>query len=608
MRWRHQLRRWCPLGLIAAGLAVIWGCSSVEPVQQRVAQRPSAPAHGTFEAWEISARKRSQRLLDAARRAAAAGDVACALTSSDEALAVVFQPPSGYPVNPRYMAYAAQVLEESASLEGQLESLSSSTQEGESSGMETVIQAGLPGTTPPGPVRCVKAVPSSDFPLVVNAAVQRYLDLFTDPSEYRSRIVKGLQRGSAYLPMIRARLKAAGLPQDLAYLPLIESAFSPVARSRARATGLWQFISSTGRLYGLRVSPLVDERLDPERSTDAAIAHLSDLYAQFGDWYLALAAYNSGAGNVRRAIRRAHSTDFWKIRRYLPRETRNYVPAFIAAIMIAKDPATYGLPTHGSASWTFDTIDVPDAVDLQFLASGLHVPLSELQRLNPAIRRDVTPARQVTRLRLPRGLRSKAEALLRSVPRKRWAPRLIHTVVRGESLYTIARRFGSTVASIRQANGLRHNLIHPGQSLVVPRLGLFRRSRRAAVRRRVRRRPGERVYVVQARDTLWDIARAYNIAVARLRAVNGLGRRSLIHPRQRLIIPAGSRTGRKRSRSIRVPASRGDVYRVHRGDTLFEIARRFRTTVRALRHANRLRSSRIHPGDVLLIPAAEASS
>ncbi len=608
MRFPVQLRRWRPLGLIAAGLIISWACTSVKPVQRRGAAHPAAPARQTFSTWEASARSRCEQLLAAARRAAAAGDTTCALASSDQALAVIFQPPAGYPVNPRYMTYAAQVLEESASLDDQLESRPDSETADDSGGMAKIIQADLPDIASPVPSNRAETLPSSDLPLVINPAVQHYLDMFTDPNEYRSRIVKGLQRGAAYLPMIRARLKAAGLPQDLAYLPLIESAFSPVARSHARATGMWQFIASTGRLYGLRVSPLIDERRDPERSTDAAIAHLSDLYSQFGDWYLALAAYNSGAGNVRRAIRRAHSTDFWKIRRYLPRETRNYVPAFIASVIVAKDPARFGLAPPASAPWAFDTIDVPDAVDLQFLSSRLHIPLDELRKLNPAIRRDLTPARQVTRLRLPRGMRAKAEALLHSVPRKRWAPRLIHTVVRGDSLYTIARRYGSTVASIRQANGLRRNLIHPGQNLIVPRLGLFTRRTAARSRRKIRVRPGEKIYVVQAHDTLWDIARAFDVPVSRLRAANRLSRRSLIHPRQRLVIPTRFRSRHTRVRRVATATSSGNVYTVHRGDTLFEIARRFRTTVRALRHANKLRTSRIHPGDVLHIPEAEASS
>jgi len=435
---------------------------------------------------------------------------------------------------------------------------------------------------------------------VLNGPVEHFLEMFTNPNEYRSRISKGLQRGGLYLPMIRASFRSAGLPQDLAYLPLIESAYSTRARSRARAYGMWQFIAPTARLYGLRISPLLDERCDPERATKAAVAHLADLHAQFGDWYLALAAYNSGAGNVRRAVRRARSHDFWKIRRFLPRETRNYVPAFIASVIVAKDPAKFSFEPLRDDPLEFDVIEVPDAVDLQFLAAQLGIPLHELRDLNPAVRRDLTPARRKTRLRLPKGTLQEAEALLQSVPRSKWAPRLIHTVRRGDSLYAIARRYGSTVASIRRANGLRRNLIHPGQSLVVPRLGLVRRS---SVRHLRSTSSKSGTYVVRPNDTLWDIARSSGVSVKQLRAANGLGRHSVIRPSDRLQIPAASRRAHRTRR--RTPTSHRS-YTVRSGDTLFEIALRFGTSVRELRRANGLRGSRIHPGDILRIPRTQA--
>ncbi len=266
-------------------------------------------------------------------------------------------------------------------------------------------------------------------------------------------------------------LEASGLPLDLSYLPLIESAFSLKAYSRARAHGMWQFISATGRHYGLEVGTLVDERRDPVRSTEAAAAYLSDLYGEFSDWYLALAAYNSGAGNVRRAIRKSGSRDFWTLRKYLPRETRNYVPAFIASVIVAKDPEAFGFTAPQEQPWNYDSVDVPDALDLQFMASKSGIPLDELRELNPAIRRDLTPARSTTALRLPLGTADAAQSVLDSNPRSDWAPRMIHTVRSGESLYTIARKYGSNVSAIRQANGLRSSLIHPGDNLIVPRFG-----------------------------------------------------------------------------------------------------------------------------------------
>jgi len=259
---------------------------------------------------------------------------------------------------------------------------------------------------------------------------------------------------------------------------------------------MWQFISSTGRYYDLEIGSLIDERRDPVRSTEAAVAYLSDLHNQFNDWYLALAAYNSGAGNVRRAVRRSGSTDFWVLRRYLPRETRNYVPAFIASVIVAKNPARYGFTPPQETPWNYDHIEVPDALDLQFMASESGIPLDDLRELNPAIRRDLTPARD-------------AQAVLDSNPRDTWAPRMIHIVREGDNLYVIAQKYGSSVSAIRQANGLRGSLIRPGQSLVVPRFG----TSTQIARQQPLRTGDDGSYVVQRNDTLWDIARGFSLTV-----------------------------------------------------------------------------------------------
>jgi membrane-bound lytic murein transglycosylase D len=396
--------------------------------------------------------------------------------------------------------------------------------------------------------------------------------------------------------MIRAKLRAAGLPEDLSYLPLIESAFSLRAYSRARAHGMWQFISSTARHYGLEVGPLVDERRDPVRSTEAAVAYLQDLYEQFDDWHLALAAYNSGSGNVRRAIRRSRSRDFWVLRRYLPRETRNYVPAYMASVVVAKQPQKHGFPVPQEQEWAFDIVIAPDALDLQFLASRIDLDIDILRNLNPAIRRDLTPARGSTPIRLPIGYGKATQAVLDTVPSSEWAPRMLHTVRRGDSLYSIAQRYGSSVSAIRQANSLRSNLIRPGQTLLVPRLGISYSQPRQRV-------ADKGSYVVQRNDTLWDIARSFNVSVDTLCTANGLSRRDTIHPGQRLVIPTQSTGGTTSTQ----PQSDETLYTVRRGDTLYDIARKFGTTVGALKRANGIRGSRIYPGDMLRIPANRAA-
>jgi membrane-bound lytic murein transglycosylase D len=526
--------------------------------------------------------------VDESRWLAAQGATAEALDRVDEALCEALDPPSGYAVSSSYLDWVSGLIAEAQALEQDLDLLAGA-QDGE--------LVDLPPLEIASDLDAADAdieespLPLSDVPIDLNPTVLRFLEAMTDDTEYRRRIEVGLGRAGSYLPMIRSKLVNAGLPTDLAYLPLIESAFSPSAYSRARAVGMWQFISSTGRHYGLSVGSLVDERRDPELSTDAAIAYLTDLYGEFDDWSLALAAYNSGAGNVRRAIRRSGSRDFWKLKRYLPRETRNYVPAYMASVIVAKDPDAYGFEAPLESDWSFDRITVSDALDLEFLAGKIDLDVATLRELNPAIRRDLTPASGRTTIRLPVGYGLTAESVLEATPKSEWAPRMMHTVRRGESLYSIAMRYGSNVSAIRQANGIRGNLIHPGQTLVVPRFGDQRPQP-------TRRLAGGGTYVVQRHDTLWDISRSFGTSVDALCAANGLSRRSTIRPGQRLVIPDGGRAA--------APSSKTATYTVRRGDTLSAIARRHGVSVSDLRRVNGLSGSRIYPGDQLRIPSSRA--
>ncbi len=482
--------------------------------------------------------------------------------------------------DPAYLDFVAGLLSAAEELELSL----SQVEDGEIDGREIVALPPIDiPELPPDAIDIVgpDGLPASDYPLILNSTVDGFLEAMTAPGEYRNRIETGLTRAGDYLPMIREKFESAGLPPEISYLPLIESAFSVKAYSRARAHGMWQFMSATGRYYGLEIGSLVDERRDPVRSTEAAVAYLADLYREFNDWYLALAAYNSGAGNVRRAIRKSNSRDFWTLRKYLPRETRNYVPAFIASVIIAKDPAGWGFPVPDEKPWTYDRVDVPDALDLQFLADHTTLSLENLRGLNPAIRRDLTPANRTTALWLPRGEGSTVADVLAETPRSDWAPRMIHTVQRGESLSTIAARYGSSVGAIKQANGLSRTLIHPGQNLIVPRFGVVGTLRNE-------RRAEQGTYVVQNNDTLWDIARAFNISVDSLCAANGLGRRSVIQPGQRLQLPTGS-TAKGATSSARIAdAGWSGRYTIRTGDTLSGIASRYRVSVSELRRANGL--------------------
>ncbi len=591
--------------LLAASALLPLSCASTSDEPQA-----ASAAAVDYRAWEEATRARADETMAEAQRLRGEGDTAAALGLADEALCEVLAVPPGYPIRDTYLDYLADLIDEATDIEASLQQFDE----------EQVVTEDLAVLPPVESLEVAAEVeealedgglPESDFPLLLNPSVEGFLSAMTSHGEFHRRIALGLERSGAYLPMIRARFAAAGLPVDLSYLPLIESAFNVTAYSRARAHGMWQFISSTARHYGLEVGTMVDERRDPVLATDAAIAYLRDLHGEFNDWYLALAAYNSGAGNVRRAIRRSGSEDYWTLRSHLPRETRDYVPAFIASVIVAKRPAAFGFSPPDEQPWNFDVLEVPDALDLQFLASGSGIPVEELRALNPAIRRDLTPARVTTALRLPAGTRDKAAAVLDGSPRSEWAPRTIHVVRSGDSLHTIARRYGSSVDEIRQANGLRGSLIHPGQELVVPRYGV----QMAATDGREYAVTGEGIYVVRRGDTLWDIARGLGLSVDSLRAANGLSTGAVIRPGQSLRLPgkggsapAAAGAARASAASARETASDAASYVVRSGDTLSGIASRHRTSVAALKELNGLTSSRIRPGDLLLIPGRSTAS
>lgn len=342
---------------------------------------------------------------------------------------------------------------------------------------------------------------SWDIPVVRNEPVQKFVRIFTTGSQQDAYALY-LKRSGRYEGMIRAKLRERGMPEDLLYLSMIESGFNPTARSHAQAVGLWQFIDGTGRRYGLRIDGYVDERKHPEKSTDAALRYLTDLHAQFGSWYLAAAAYNTGEGRVARVMKattgrqQGKDSDFWRIRGRLPRETREYVPLMVAAALIGKEPHKYGL--GDLKRWVpleWDEVQVPAATRLSTVARAVGVGEDELKRMNPHLVRAMTPpGKKPYAVRIPLGradryaasfpvvqrealARAEAErkqeqrkvAERRDQERRRLAAARRHTVRNGESLWTIARRYDTTVKRIQAVNGLgRRNSIRPGQRLVIP--------------------------------------------------------------------------------------------------------------------------------------------
>ena len=281
-----------------------------------------------------------------------------------------------------------------------------------------------------------------DIPIPTNDRVLRYVELFQ--GRLREFLTEGLSRGVQYLPMIQATFRAEGLPLDLAYIPLIESAFKPSALSRAKARGVWQFMRGTALENGLSADWYLDERADPVKATQAAAKYLKTLHNMFEDWHLAMASYNGGPGRVKRALTRSRKNDFWQLTastRYLPRETREYVPMILAAVIIAKNPAQYGFDIVPVESTPFETVIVPPALDLRRVAEWANVPMDDIQKLNPEFRRWTTPVKKGEyTIKVPHGTADKVRDSLAAAEPSQLNAMQFHTVKRGETLATIAKK------------------------------------------------------------------------------------------------------------------------------------------------------------------------
>jgi membrane-bound lytic murein transglycosylase D len=452
-----------------------------------------------------------------------------------------------------------------------------------------------------------------------HARVKYYLDFFQGPA--RERMAVWLERLPHYEPMIRAALAANDLPGDLVYLGLIESGYSNTAVSRSRAVGMWQFIRSTGREYGLRIDRWVDERRDPIKATHAAARYLADLTDRLGSHYLAAAAYNGGPGRVLRGLRRIGDApaleeeddgddpaeavpddQFFRLSdtRYLRRETKDYVPKLIAAAMIAKQPEKYGFgPIPEAEPYSVDSVPVTEPISLETVARAAGASLEEIVGLNPHYVRRVTPPAPLAWVRVPPGRGVAAtEAIAALAPEER-VPMISHVVRRGETLASIARRYGMSARDLSELNGgVASKGLKAGATLRVPSKGRLAAFFTADADDDGVRRSSTGWHLVRRGETLGAIARAYRVSVAQLRAWNGLGQSSLIRAGQRIRVrprAAASATGSTAPRVARVPtgsAQAGGTHLVRRGETLTDISRRYGVTIQALMELNGLRSPR----------------
>ena len=419
-------------------------------------------------------------------------------------------------------------------------------------------------TAPPGPIPSTPTPPMFDIEVAnyaANERVQWYLDYFRGRA--RDHFETYLARLGRFDVMLRSKLQAAKLPQDLEYMALIESGMNPNAVSRRRAVGLWQFMSWTGKRYGLTVDPWVDERRDPWLATDAAIRMISELNDQFGSLYLAAAAYDAGPGKIQRGLNRfaldgqEGNDRFFALadERFLRRETRDYVPKIIAAAMIAKEPEKWGfLNIDRWSPLTFDSMRVGDAVGLDVLARLADTTQEAMEELNPQLVRRMTPPGRTVWVRVPKGKAESAAARLAVLPPELRITHREHYVARGETLGAIAMRYRVSVDDILSSNrGLRARSLQVGQRLVIPTTGVrpairtasaSATPRRAAPRRYLlstaARLPAAgtlRVHVVRAGESAWGIARKFQVELGALLRENGLTKASLIKPGQTLRIP-----------------------------------------------------------------------
>jgi membrane-bound lytic murein transglycosylase D len=450
--------------------------------------------------------------------------------------------------------------------------------------------------------------------LTYNKVVKNYIELYA--VKKRKLTAKMLGLAELYFPMFEDVLDKYDMPLEIKYLAIVESALNPAAGSRMGAKGLWQFMYGTGKVYGLKVTSLVDDRYDPYKSTIAACEHLTDLYAIYGDWSLCLAAYNSGAGNVNRALRRAGGTkNYWAVWPFLPRETRGYVPAFIAVnyIMHYADEHNIYPMRPNMFFYDIDTVTVNDILAFDQLNEMLSIPIDELEFLNPQFKKGIIPATEGKTyiIRIPRKFVAdylnneqalyayktkkgiERDKLLAEV--KKAKDRNIHYVRSGESLGLIAKRYHVYVSQIKQWNGLRSNTIYPGQKLVLFGAGSSKYYQKSKAP--VQRSASRSTHTVRSGENLGLIARKYKCTTTDLKEWNNL-KSSKIYPNQKLIV---YKPAEKSKASVK--DGKYLYHIVRKGDTLWDIAKEYDgVTVDQIKRLNHIRNSkRLQPGQKIKI-------
>jgi peptidoglycan lytic transglycosylase D len=534
-----------------------------------VAPQPPAPAKAPIDpvATLMAA---SQRHFDTGERELKAGHLDKARESFDQAVEVLLESPYGARTDARMREHFDRLIDRINAYEvtALAQGDGFTEKKYEAAPIDDLLKN---ATTFPAPaadaatqaaVKADLALNEHDIPIPQQPKVLSYVEVFQ--GRLRDYIQDSLARGAKYMPMIQSVFRAEGLPLDLAYIPIIESSFKTNALSRASAKGPWQFMKPTAKEHGLKTDWFIDERSDPEKATVAAAKYLKTLSRMFnGDWNLVLAAYNGGPGRVSRAIKRSGVDDFWRLSatsKYLPRETREYVPLIMAAMIIGRNPVQYGFEAVVAEPIGYEKVAIPQAIDLRRVAEWAGTSVDEVQALNPELRRWTTPVKYPKyEVKVPKGTADRLTAKLAEASPADFLALKWYTAKRGETLATVARRFGVARSDVAEANNLTaKSRLRPGQELIIPRAPatlLAARTERAAP--------------------------------------TAVASRAIAEPAA--------------SAAMTTPAQVVHLtYRVKRGDTLFSIAQLFDTTVAKIKSWNRLSSNRIAPGAKLKILATRS--
>jgi membrane-bound lytic murein transglycosylase D len=466
----------------------------------------------------------------------------------------------------------------------------------------------------------------SDLPLMMTDQVAGYISYFSNRG--RGTFEHAFARSGRYHDMMVKILKEEGVPQDLIYLAQAESGFHPLAVSRVGARGIWQFMGSRARGYGLHKNLWVDDRQDPEKSTRAAARHLRDLYAQFGDWYLAMAAYNSGPGTVQAAVRRTGYADFWELyrRNVLPKETRNYVPIILAVTIMTKNLSQYGFDDVSMDEPTaYDSVIISYPVDLRLVAECVGASQAQMQELNPSLLRLTTPREGSFELHLPAGTKGQYQTAIAEIPKDMRLWWRYHEVRPGDTLASLSREYRMPVKSIAAANHLEGTELEAGAKVIIPVApGKHPFGDNATYARRITR------YKVRKGDTVQTVADNFGVSAQMVRRWNGLhsgdglrGRRVLalhlpVTPNSEVVMaksksPAARKTALTASAKVSRSAN-GDEdssgqasvvrHKVKSGETLYSIANTYKTTVAALKRNNG-NVATLRPGMILVVQPSQ---